>query len=226
MTRVITVSVKICGINSPVGRDAVIAAGADWIGFVFHAASPRAVTPDQAATLAAPLGDGGPAPVGLFVAPDDEMIEAALAALPLRALQLHQVPPARAMAIRTRFGVPVWHALAMARSTDLPRTAGGVDRLLLDAPPPSGSILPGGNATSFDWSLLHGWSAPCPWLLAGGLTPDNVAAAIAATGAPAVDVSSGVERTRGVKDPALIHAFVHAARHGAPYAPALAMPES
>ena len=114
--------------------------------------------------------------------------------------------------IRQRCGRPVWRAVAVQAPSDLPGAMAGVDALLLDASPPRGATRPGGNARSFDWSMLQGWTVPGPWLLAGGLTPTNVAAAIRATGAPGVDVSSGVERTPGHKDPALIEAFIRAAR--------------
>ena len=114
--------------------------------------------------------------------------------------------------LRSRFGVPVWHAIGVATRADLPGDAPGVDALLLDAKPPADAVLPGGNAHAFDWPLLQGWAAPAPWLLAGGLTPLNVADAIRLSGAAAVDVSSGVERERGVKDEALIRQFVQAAR--------------
>jgi phosphoribosylanthranilate isomerase len=97
----------------------------------------------------------------------------------------------------------------------LPRGAAGADALVIEAKPPRDATRPGGNAAAFDWALLRGWQAPAPWLLAGGLTPHNVAAAIAATGAPAVDVSSGVEREIGVKDPDLVYAFLLAARAAA-----------
>ncbi len=198
--------VKICGINSPDAYEA--ARGADWVGFVFFPPSPRFVTPAQAASLtAAP----GPERVGLFVDPTDAAIEDALAALRLDALQI-LAGLDRAAAIRARFGVPVWHVAGVAGPEDLPKSAAGVDGLLLDAKAPPGAPLPGGNAQRFDWSVLRGWAAPAPWLLAGGLTPGNVAAAIAATGAPAADVSSGVEKARGVKDPALIEAFLRAVR--------------
>ncbi len=203
---------KICGLNSAGAIDAAVAAGADWIGFVFFPPSPRAVTAAEAATLAA-RHEGGPPRVGLFVAPADAEIEAVLAALPLDVLQLHRVDPARAAALRTRFARPVWRAVEIATAADLPNTAPGIDALLLDAKPPENATRPGGNARRFDWSVLAGWQAPAPWLLAGGLTPANVAAAILATAAEAVDVSSGVESAPGVKDAALIRAFV-AAAHG------------
>lgn len=201
------IKVKICGINDRAGRDAALAADLDWLGFVFFPASPRAVTPAAAAALA----EGVPAPVGLFVSPSDEDVAAALAAMPLAALQVY-APPARCAALRARFAVPVWRAVGVAGPADLPAAAAGVDALVIEAAPTAGADRPGGNAARFDWSLLKGWRAPLPWLLAGGLSVENVAEAIRTTGATAVDVSSGVERARGRKDPGLIRAFVAAAR--------------
>lgn len=180
---------------------------------MFIPPSPRYVTPAQAKSISA-TRPGGPSRVGLFLDPADAEIEAALAALTLDVLQVH-ASAARAASLRSRFGVPVWHAVGIETATDLPGAEPGIDGFLLDAKRPAGSILPGGNARSFDWSLLHDWTAPLPWLLAGGLTPANVAAAIARSGAPAVDVSSGVERHRGVKDPDLIRDFIAAARQAA-----------
>jgi phosphoribosylanthranilate isomerase len=198
--------VKICGINDPAAYDA--AATADWVGFVFFPPSPRYVTPDQAASLAQP---GGPAKVGLFVDPTDDAIRTTLDAVSLDVLQV-VATSSRAAAIRHRFGRPVWRVVGVTGVADLPTAPDGVDGLLLDAKAPPDATIPGGNATVFDWTVLRGWTAPLPWLLAGGLTPGNVAAALAQTGAPAVDVSSGVERSRGVKDPALITAFIEAVR--------------
>jgi ribosomal protein S18 acetylase RimI-like enzyme len=114
--------------------------------------------------------------------------------------------------LHRRFGLPVWRPVGIASKDDLPAESRGADRLLLEAKPPAGATRPGGNAVCFDWSLLRGWQAPAPWILAGGLTAANVADAIRATGAVAVDVSSAVERMRGVKDPALIRAFIRNAR--------------
>jgi phosphoribosylanthranilate isomerase len=205
------IRVKICGINDRAGRDAALAAGADWLGFVFFPASPRAVTPAQAAELAA----GVPSSVGLLVAPTDDEVAAVLAAVPLAVLQIYAVAD-RCTALRARFGVPVWRAVGVAAAADLPATAEGVDGFVIEAGPPAGASRPGGNAVALDWSILRGWRAPLPWLLAGGLTPENVAAAIRATAAQAVDVSSGVERARGKKDPDLIRDFVTAARAAAP----------
>jgi phosphoribosylanthranilate isomerase len=203
--------VKICGINSADAFDAAFAA--DWIGFVFFPPSPRFVTGAQAGALSERRA-GGPGRVGLFVDPTDDEIASVLADIKLDVLQLH-APPERAAAIRARFAMPVWRAVGVAEAGDLPAAAGGVDALLLDAKPPAAATRPGGNAARFDWTVLSGWRPPCPWLLAGGLTPGNVAEAIAATGAGAVDVSSGVESAKGVKDPALIRAFVANARAAA-----------
>ncbi len=199
--------VKICGINDPAARDAALAAGADWLGFVFFPPSPRAVTPALAAGLAA----GVPSRVGLFVRPTDDAIATTLATVRLDVLQIYDAP-GRCAALRARFGVPVWRAVGVAEAADLPAEADGVDGFVIEAKPPEGATRPGGNAATFDWPILHGWRAPLPWMLAGGLTPDNVADAIRATGAPAVDVSSGVERERGKKDPNLVRAFVAAVR--------------
>lgn len=206
--------VKICGIADPTGFDAAVAAGADWVGFVFYPPSPRAVTPAQAAQLSARHA-GGPLRVGLFVSPADDEVAATLAALRLDAVQLYGPPP-RAAEVRARFGVKVWRAVGVADGADLPRAADGADALVIEPKPPPGATRPGGNARALDWSLTAGWHAPLPWLLAGGLTPANVGTALAASGATAVDVSSGVEREPGVKDPALIAAFVAAVKASSP----------
>jgi phosphoribosylanthranilate isomerase len=207
------VRVKICGINDPVAFDTSIEAGADWIGFVFFPPSPRFVTPATAAVLSA-RHPGGPPRVGLFVDPTEAAIAEALGALRLDVLQLYgSLPPLDRL--RARFGLPIWRAVAIDTAADLPTDDRGADRLLLEAKPPLDATRPGGNAVSFDWSLLRDWTAPAPWVLAGGLTPANVASAIRATGAMAVDVSSGVERSRGIKDQALIRAFIANAREAA-----------
>ena len=203
------VRVKICGINDAAALDAAVESGADWIGLVFFPPSPRYVTPVQAAALAA-RHPNGPARVGLFVDPTAEQIAAVLDAVPLDVLQLYGA--ADAVGTRARFGRTVWRAVGIDSAEDLPAGSGGADALVLEAKPPPDATRPGGNAARFDWSVLRGWRAPAPWILAGGLTPDNVADAIRSTGATAVDVSSGVERSRGVKDPALIRAFIANAR--------------
>ena len=206
--------VKICGLNDPAGLAAAVEAGADWVGFVFFPRSPRAVTPAEAAALSArhPGGSRGvPGRVGLFVDPDDAALDAALDALRLDALQLY-APPARIAAIAARVAVPIWRAVAVGGPADLPATAGAEARLVIEPRPPADATRPGGNARRLDWTLTRGWRAPRPWLLAGGLTPEVVGRAIAASGAQAVDVSSGVESAPGMKDPARIRAFVAAAR--------------
>ncbi len=200
--------VKICGINSVEAIEA--ASGADWIGFVFFPASPRAVTPAEAARLSR-LRPGGPLRAGLFVEPTENAIAETLEAIPLDVLQVHSSLE-HAATLRGRFGLEVWLAHGVSSRADLPACAPGVDALLLDAKAPPGAALPGGNAQAFDWTVMRDWAAPAPWVLAGGLTPGNVAEAVAVSGASAVDVSSGVERARGVKDAGLIHAFIEAAR--------------
>ena len=202
--------VKICGVNTPGALAAAAEAGADWVGFVFFPASPRYISPEQAAALSASC-PGGPGRVGLFVDPSDEAVQAALDRLTLAALQIY-APAERAEALRTRFGVPVWHAVGVASPADLPTRAAKVDALMLDAKPPPGATRPGGNAASFDWSMLQSWAPPLPWILAGGLTPENVASAICLSGASTVDVSSGVEAAPGIKSADLIRAFIAAAK--------------
>ena len=203
------VRVKICGINDPAAFDTAIAAGADWVGFNFFPPSPRYVTPARAAALSA-RSAGGALRVGLFVDATDEGIAGVLDVVRLDALQLYG--PEDIPRLRDRFGLPVWRPVGIASAADLPDVSGGADCLLLEAKPPPEATRPGGNARRFDWSLLQGWMAPAPWILAGGLAVDNVAEAIRMTGATAVDVSSGVESSRGVKDPALIRAFIAKAR--------------
>ncbi|MEZ5670265.1 MAG: phosphoribosylanthranilate isomerase [Alphaproteobacteria bacterium] len=186
--------------------------GAAFLGFVFYPPSPRAIAPDEAAALidAVPAGIER---VGLFVDPDDDLLAAVLAAAPLSMIQLHgHEPPERVDAIRARFGLPVMKALAVAEAGDLaavPAYAPHCAWLLFDAKPPHrADALPGGNALSFDWRLLRDGPGVTRWMLAGGLDAGNVAEAVRLTGAPAVDVSSGVEKAKGVKDPALIAAFL------------------
>ncbi|HEY4043527.1 MAG TPA: phosphoribosylanthranilate isomerase, partial [Rhodopila sp.] len=190
--------------------DTAVRAGADWVGFVFFPPSPRSITPEAAAVLSA-RHVGGPARVGLFVDPTEATIARVLDRLKLDILQIYGAAD-RLEAIRARFSLPIWRAIGISGSADLPVGEPHADRVLLEARPPAGADRPGGNATTFDWSLLRGWIAPVPWILAGGLTPGNVSTAIRETGAPAVDVSSGVESRKGVKDAALIAAFIAAAR--------------
>ncbi|CAA7616128.1 N-(5'-phosphoribosyl)anthranilate isomerase [Candidatus Terasakiella magnetica] len=209
------VEVKICGITDEEAMDAAIEAEADYVGLVFFPPSPRAVTAERAAELVefAPVDV---TKVGLFVDPDDALLERVLTRVRLDLLQLHgHESPERVEAIRLEYGLPVMKMVAVERAEDLlaaePYFA-VADRLLFDAKPPKGAVLPGGNALSFDWSILQGRKWGLPWMLAGGLTAANVAEAIRQTGAPAVDVSSGVESAPGVKDPERIRAFIQAVR--------------
>ena len=206
------VRVKLCGINDPAAFDTAVELAVDWIGFVFFAASPRALTPADAAALSARHA-GGPLRVGLFVSPTDDEIVAVLDLLRLDVLQLY-VPAERAVELGARFALPVWHAVAVADRSDLPVARPGIDGWVIESRPPAGATRPGGNAARFDWRITHGWHAGLPWLLAGGLTPDNVGEALRQSGAGAVDTSSGIESAPGVKDPARMRVFVRAARGG------------
>lgn len=207
--------IKICGISTPAALDAAIGARADYIGLVFFGKSPRNVAPAQAAMLAA-RASGHARLVGLFVDPDPDFLAEVLATVPLNVVQLHgRESPAQAAAVAARHTIEVWKAIGIKTRADLAQAdayASAASRILFDAKPPAGSDLPGGNGLRIDWSILKGLRPALPWMLAGGLDPDNVAEAIAITGAPAVDVSSGVESAPGVKDVAKIAAFCAAAR--------------
>lgn len=206
--------VKICGLTRLADLDAVVVAGAAYVGFNFFPKSPRFLATAQARTLslAAPPGL---ARVGLFVDAEDAQIDAVLAEAPLDMLQLHgRESPERMAHLRARHGLPLIKAVGVADPTDLPALVdyGRVaDMLLVDAKPPKDAVLPGGNGLAFDWRLIAGRRWPCPWMLAGGLDAGNVAEAIALTGARQVDVASGVESAPGVKDAAKIAAFCAAA---------------
>ena len=207
--------IKICGLSTPETLDAAIAAGADWVGFVRFPASPRHVDLAAAHSLAA-RACGRAQRVVLLVEPDDDAVAEAIAAIDPELIQLHgRESPERVAAIRAATGRPVMKALGMATRADLaaiPAYAAVADRLLLDAKPPPGADLPGGNGHSFDWEILAGAALPPGTMLSGGLTAARVAEALARTGLEAVDVSSGVESAPGVKDPGKIAAFVAAAR--------------
>ena len=209
--------IKICGIATPEALDAAIHSRADFAGFVFFPPSPRHVDAHAAAALAA-RGGGAIGRVGLFVDADDALIAESVQAGRLDALQLHgEETPERAAELRSRFGLPVWKALPVAAHADVDRAAAyrdAADLILFDAKTPKDAALPGGMGLRFDWSLLAAYREKMAWGLAGGLTPANVAQAIAQTGAPLVDTSSGVESAPGVKDPAKIAAFCTAARAG------------
>lgn len=209
------VRVKICGLTTPDQALAAAAAGANYIGLVFFARSPRNLTLVQAPDVALAVPPGV-AKVALTVDAEDAALMAILAAVPVDMLQLHgHESPARVAEVRARFGLPVMKAVGVATEADLPALdsyARVADQVLVDAKPAPGADLPGGNGLSFDWRLIARRRWPCPWMLAGGLRPDNVAEAIRLTGARQVDVSSGVESAPGVKDTEAVAAFIAAAR--------------
>ena len=207
------VRVKFCGLTRPADVEAAATAGAAYVGFVFFPKSPRHLTPEQARALALAVPPGI-AKVALTVDMDDAGIDAILDSVPVDLLQLHgRETPERVAAVKARTGLPVMKAVGVAGPEDLAtldsftRVA---DQILVDAKAPKDAALPGGNGIAFDWRLIAGRRWPLPWMLAGGLTPDNVAEAVRLTGARQVDVSSGVESAPGVKDPARMAAFAAA----------------
>ena len=205
-----SVAAKICGLSTPETLDAAVQAGASWVGFVTFPRSPRHI---ESLDLLKSLGGRVPkgvGRVGLFVDPDDALIDARVGTGVIDVLQLHgSETPERVAALKARTGKQAMKAIKVASPADIGRAiaayAGVVDYLMFDA---ADGTLPGGNAKSFDWTFLSGTKVPVPWMLAGGLTPDNVAEAARVTGAPIVDVSSGVESSRGVKSIELIRAFL------------------
>lgn len=209
------IRVKICGLTRSEDVSAVADAGAAYAGFVFFPKSPRNVTIEQARHLAVEV-PVGVAKVALVVNADDALLDAITAAVPLDILQLHgSESPKRVSEVRSRYGLPVMKAVGVADQEDvaaLDLYAEVADQILVDAKPPKNADLPGGNGVSFDWRLISARRWSKPWMLAGGLTPDNVAEAIALTGAKQVDVSSGVETAPGVKDAGVILEFIQATR--------------
>ncbi|MCH2066193.1 phosphoribosylanthranilate isomerase [Shimia sp.] len=207
------IRVKICGLKEPAHVAAAAEAGAAYVGFVFFEKSPRNVGIAQARDLAveAPVGV---AKVALTVNADDAFLDKLVETVPLDMLQLHgSESPERVAEVRARFGLPVMKAIGIADAQDVAKidTYGAVaDQLLVDAKPPKNADLPGGNGLSFDWRLVNRKYWPRPWMLAGGLTADNVAEAVKMTGARQLDLSSGVESAPGVKDIGMIRAFMKA----------------
>ncbi len=205
-------AVKICGLRDDTALTAALSGGAGRIGMVFYPPSPRHLSVAEAAALAARVPDRV-GRVGVFANPDDTLLGEVLDRVPLSTLQLSgRETPRRVAELRTRYGLPIIKTLSVSAEEDLARANDYhplVDFLLFDAKPPKGhdAALPGGNGLAFDWQLIAGRIWPKPWLLAGGLTPDNVAEAVEISGAPEVDVSSGVESAPGVKDPELITRF-------------------
>jgi phosphoribosylanthranilate isomerase len=208
------IAIKTCGLSTLQTVDAAIGAGASHVGFVFFPKSPRHVDTDRVGALAARV-PGHIAKVGVMVDPDDALLDNAVRAAGLTAIQLHgKETPERVAAIRRHLGIPVWKAISVKTRADLDAGAaytGAADMLLYDAKTPTGADLPGGMGLRFDWTLLRDFRPTMPWGLSGGLDPTNVAQAIAMTGAPLVDVSSGIESAPGIKDVDKIAAFCNAA---------------
>ncbi|MFY0618729.1 phosphoribosylanthranilate isomerase [Shimia sp.] len=210
------IRVKICGLKQPEHVAAAAEAGAAYVGFVFFEKSPRNVGLEQARTLAIDV-PVGVAKVALTVNADNAFLDQLVETVPLDMLQLHgNESPERVGEVRARYGLPVMKAIGIADAEDVAKIDiyGAVaDQLLVDAKPPKTAELPGGNGLSFDWRLVNRKYWPCPWMLAGGLTVDNVAEAMQMTGARQLDLSSGVESAPGVKDAGMIRAFMKAALH-------------
>lgn len=212
-----SVAAKICGLTSEEAVQAAIAGGARFTGFVFYPPSPRSLGVAQAAKLVAGVAPGITR-VGVFVDPDDALLDSIFSKMPLDMAQLHGgETPDRAGTIKRRFGIKVMKAIKVAGETDLQAAKdflGVVDWLMFDAKPPKdmANALPGGNALAFDWQLLRTKNWPLPWMLSGGLNPENLAEAVTISRAEFVDVSSGVEKKPGEKDPAKIRAFLARAK--------------
>ncbi|HEY4274996.1 MAG TPA: phosphoribosylanthranilate isomerase [Rhizomicrobium sp.] len=209
------VQVKICGINSAAAADAALAAGADFGGLVFFPKSPRHLDLEAGRALAVRMR-GQLRLAALVVDESDDMLSAIAHAIQPDFFQLHgRETPARAAEIRSRFGLPLIKAVSVAGPEDFANIArydGVADYLLFDAKPSADASRPGGHGAAFDWQLIQGRQFAQPWFLAGGLTPENVARAIAVSGAEMVDVSSGVESAPGVKSPDRIADFIAAAK--------------
>lgn len=213
-----TIEIKICGLKTPDALDTALEAGADFVGFVFFEPSPRHVAFEAARALGSRVR-GRARKVALSVDADDDWLAASIEALAPDLLQLHgKEPPARVIAVQKKFRLPVMKAIAVETKADLAAIAayrGVADRIIFDARAPREATRPGGLGRSFDWSLLQNLDLGMPFMLSGGLDAGNVADALRITGAPGVDVSSGVERAPGEKDLEKIRAFVRAARAAA-----------
>lgn len=215
MKHTVAISTKICGLTTAEHANLAAFFGARWLGFVFFERSPRNLTLDAAANLRPQLPKRGER-VGVFVNAEHNFIEAAVDALDLDWVQLHgDEYPHEAQLLKARLGVSVIKALGVSSKEDLRQAdlfAPHVDAILFDAKPPKGAILPGGNAVSFPWHILNGEKLPYPWLLAGGLTAENLPRAVAESNAHAVDISSGVESAPGQKSGEKIEAFLRTAK--------------
>ena len=209
--------VKICGLTDAAAVRHAAAAGADYVGLVFFPPSPRSLEIEEAAEVAA-AAPAGVTRVALTVDADDVTLARIVRTVPLEMLQLHgSESPERVAEVKARHGLPIMKSIGIAAEDDLEtidRYNEVADQILIDARAPEGAPLPGGNGLAFDWQLIAGRRWRLPWMLAGGLTPENVATAVRLTGARQVDVSSGVEAVPGVKDMALVEAFITAAKGG------------
>lgn len=209
-----SIEVKICGLTDAAAVKAAVEGGAAMCGFVFFPASPRNLTPKEAAELTKGVPEGV-IRVGLTVDADDALLAEIASVAKVDMVQLHGAEtPARTNEVRERFGLPVIKVLAVQGPDDLAAAKayqGVADRLMFDAKPPKDASRPGGNARFFDWRVLKNQTFALPWLLAGGLTAENLAEAVKTSGAVAVDVSSGVEDAPGVKNVDKIRAFLAAA---------------
>lgn len=209
------IDVKICGLTSVEAIEAAADAGAAYAGFVFYDHSPRNIRPREAPGLAKHVPKGMKR-VGVFVEPEDSLLERAIAAARLDVVQLHgEERPERLKSIKARLDVDIWKAIPVSAASDLDRARlyrDHADMILFDARTPKASRLPGGMGIAFDWKFLSHFKHKMPWGLSGGLTAENVTEAIATTGATMLDVSSGVESEPGVKDPARISAFMEAVK--------------
>ncbi len=210
-----TIMVKICGLKSPEVVDVAVEAGADLVGFVFFGPSPRNLEPAVAAALMDRVPDGV-IKVALTVDADDALLEDIVTNTSVDLLQLHgSETPEHVVALKARFGLPMMKTIPISSAADLEAARAyeqSADKLLFDSKPPKDATRPGGNALAFDWKVLQDFSSPLPWMLAGGLTADNVADAVRISGATEVDVSSAVEDTPGVKNADKIRAFIRAAK--------------
>ena len=206
---------KICGLTTPEAVTAALEGGAAYLGFMCFAPSPRDIAPEAAARLTGPVR-GRARIVAVTVDPDDALLDRLSATLRPDLIQLHgRETPARAAAVAARTGAEVIKIVPVSDSSDIEAASafeGAVSHLMFETKPPKDAVRPGGLGAAFDWSILTGRRFARPWFLAGGLDPWNAAEAIAQSGAPLLDVSSGVERGPGVKDPALISAFLEAVR--------------
>jgi phosphoribosylanthranilate isomerase len=206
----VSIEAKICGLSTAETVDAAVAGGARFVGFNFYPPSPRYLSSNDLLMELGARVPGSVTRVGLFVDPDDALLDERLATGAIDLVQLHgKETPERVAAIKARTGKPVMKAFNVGAASDIERGIAAyatvADRLMFDA---AVGTLPGGNAKVFDWTFLSGRKVPLPWMLAGGLTPDNVAEAVRVTGARIVDVSSGVESSRGMKSVELIRAFL------------------